>query len=107
MRTPINRKARRHGMTLVEAALVISTVFLLLFGIFEYGRFIMTRQVLESAAREGARYAAVHTHGKNTADVQDYTFTALADEQIQLEGFSKTSNISVYRANSDGSTYTA
>jgi Flp pilus assembly protein TadG len=85
-------------MTLVETALVISAALMVLFGIFEYGRFIMTRQLLENAAREGARYAVVHTYDKQTLDVQDVTLYAMAGQESQLEGFVHTSNVQVYRA---------
>jgi Flp pilus assembly protein TadG len=97
-----HRKAARPGLTVVEVAIVVSTVLLLLFGIFEYGRFLMTRQVMENAAREGARYAVVHTYDKSTADVQNVAFTALAGQDAQLEGFSKTSNIQVYLCDTNG-----
>lgn len=98
----VPNKCRRSAATTVEVAVIASVVLLLLFGLFEYGRFQMTRQLLENAAREGARYAVVHSYDKNTIDVQNVTFTALAGQESQLPGFVKTSNISVYRANASG-----
>lgn len=98
----VPHKSRRSAATTVEVAVIASVVLLLLFGLFEYGRFQMTRQVLENAAREGARYAVVHTYDKNTTEVQDVTFIALAGQESQLPGFIKTSNITVYRANAAG-----
>jgi len=52
---------RRGGATIVEAALVISILFLFMFGIFEYGRFLLVSQLMANAARDGARYASVNT----------------------------------------------
>jgi Flp pilus assembly protein TadG len=86
----------------VEITVVVATVLLLLFGIFEYGRFLMTRQILENATREGARYAVVHTYDRETIDVQNQAFSALAGQHSQLEGFSKTANIAVYRSDNSG-----
>lgn len=68
----------RRGAATVEAALVLPFVLLFLLGILEYGRFVMTTQVLTNAAREGAHYALAHTqpvtiqgvtYGNTDADV--------------------------------------
>jgi hypothetical protein len=54
-------KARRtRGQALVEFAMVAPFFFLLLFSIIEFGRAIYFIQILNNAAREGARYAIVH-----------------------------------------------
>ncbi|HXG11322.1 MAG TPA: TadE/TadG family type IV pilus assembly protein [Gemmataceae bacterium] len=103
MRTIRTRNAPRRATTVVEMALIAPIVLLLVFGILEYGRFLMTRQVLEHAAREGARYAVVHTYDKTTVNIQDVTFGALSGLDSQLEGFNKTSDIQVYRAAANGS----
>jgi hypothetical protein len=57
---------KRSGATIVETALVLSLLFLFLFAIFEYCRFLMVYQMLSNAARDGARYAA--THGDKSAN---------------------------------------
>ena len=52
---------RRHrGQALVEFALVAPVFFMLLFSIIEFGRALYYIQILNNAAREGARYAIVH-----------------------------------------------
>jgi len=58
---------RRHGATTVEMALVVPVVIMVLFGIFEYGRFLLVYQTLNNAAREGARYAVSRTDGTTTS----------------------------------------
>jgi Flp pilus assembly protein TadG len=58
---------RRRGMTLVETALVLTIFLMLLFGIFEYCRFIMVMHVTNNAARDGARYAAVNVNCSSDA----------------------------------------
>lgn len=69
---------RRRGASVVEAAFVLPLVIMFLLGILEYGRYVMTLQVLTNAAREGAHYALAHTepvtiqgvtYGNATSDV--------------------------------------
>ncbi|HVC96514.1 MAG TPA: TadE family protein [Pirellulales bacterium] len=61
---------KRRGATLVETALVLPMFFLFLLGIFEYGQYEMVRQVVENAARAGARYAVVNSADASTSQVQ-------------------------------------
>lgn len=77
-RTP---KARR-GLTLVETAIVIALVLLLIFGIYEYGRFVMVRQVIHNAAREGARLAVVSTNTLTESDIQNTVLNYMAGQQL-------------------------
>ena len=51
---------RRRGQALVEFSLVAPIFFFLIFGIIDFGRYVYYVQVLNNAAREGARYAIVH-----------------------------------------------
>jgi Flp pilus assembly protein TadG len=52
------------AQALVEFALVAPIFFLILFGIIDFGRYVYYTQILNNAAREGARYAIVHgEHG--------------------------------------------
>src|SRR6056297_2514825 len=50
----------RKGQAMVETIFVLPLLFLLIFGIIEFGRIYFTYSILSNAAREGARYAAVH-----------------------------------------------
>jgi Flp pilus assembly protein TadG len=68
----IRYRRGRHGHTrlpsraqaLVEFALVAPIFFLILFSIIDFGRYVYYVQILNNAAREGARYAIVHgSHG--------------------------------------------
>jgi Flp pilus assembly protein TadG len=49
-----------RGQALAEFALVAPIFFLLLFGLIDFGRYVYYVQILNNAAREGARYAIVH-----------------------------------------------
>jgi Flp pilus assembly protein TadG len=74
--TRFRRPARRRGAAVVESALVLSVFLLLLFGMFEYCRFLMVLQVSTNAARSGARYAVVNTDKPATFNAADYTDAA-------------------------------
>lgn len=50
----------RLGQALVEFAFVLPVFLLLVYSIIEFGRYVYTVQILNNAAREGARYAIVH-----------------------------------------------
>src|SRR6516225_6828952 len=52
----------RAGHTAVETAAVASVFLLFLFGILEYCRMIYVNEVVQNAAREGARYAIVNSY---------------------------------------------
>jgi len=56
------RRARRRtrGQALVEFSMVAPIFLLILFGIIDFGRYVYYVQILNNAAREGARYAIVH-----------------------------------------------
>jgi Flp pilus assembly protein TadG len=96
---------QRPAATLVEAAMVIGTLLILFFAIFEYGRFIMIKQVVENAAREGTRLAASanvsDTNSFNyqtTSAVQAYVNNALAGQTAALT----TPTVLVYLADAYG-----
>jgi hypothetical protein len=73
-RTAFATKARyqRRGTATVETALVLPLLLLFFLGIFEYEQYLSVRQVMENAARLGARYAVVNTSAASTAQVQSY-----------------------------------
>ena len=58
---------RSHGQAIAEFALVAPIFFLILFSIIDFGRYVYYVQILNNAAREGARYAIVH--GANSLPV--------------------------------------
>ena len=102
---------RRSGRSAVEAMLVLPVVITFLFGILEYGRYVMTMQVLTNAAREGARYALTHTqpvtvtnpvggalttYGNATTDVTNVVNKALGGQSLVGQ------TVDVYLSNSLG-----
>ena len=58
---PIGQANARRGATVVEFAVVSPLFFLFIFGLIEFGRYVMVQQALTNAAREGSRTAALVT----------------------------------------------
>ena len=84
-----NQKRRgvsERGSTIVESAIILLAFFMFVFGIFEAGRFLNTRQVLTNAAREGARLAVAPLSGTNT-------LPSTAEIQTRVDDFLASANI--------------
>jgi Flp pilus assembly protein TadG len=94
------RGPRRLGAAAVEFAFVAPILFMLLLGILEYCRFLMTVQLMNNAAREGARYTVVNTTAAlTTASIQTYVDNYMAGQgTAQLVNYTPSSNITVYQA---------
>ena len=56
----------QRGVAVVEGAVVLMGFLVLVFGIFEAGRFFNVQQVLTDASREGARLAVTPLSGTST-----------------------------------------
>src|SRR5689334_7980878 len=77
------RSTRRKGATEVETAVVFLLVTVLTVAIFEYGRVMMVREIVDNAAREGVRQAVTGTSTYTTADIQKIVFDRLAGQRLQ------------------------
>ncbi|MER3415903.1 MAG: hypothetical protein C4297_06790 [Gemmataceae bacterium] len=86
--------AARKGTYIVEFALFASLFFLFFFGILEYGRLIMVKQVMDHAARASARYAVVHTYDKTSSEVVTQALEHLSGVSNSLTGVS----VKLYKA---------
>jgi Flp pilus assembly protein TadG len=69
MRLAANRKVRR-GIAAVEVAVVLPVALVLMYAIFDSGRAIATKLLLDNAARAAVRQAAVGTTTLTTANLQ-------------------------------------
>jgi Flp pilus assembly protein TadG len=65
---PSKTRRCRHGVTVVECAVVLSVLLLFILGIVEFGRVMMVQHILTNGAREGARRAVVAN--PNQAEVE-------------------------------------
>lgn len=100
----IHVKSRR-GTTIVETALVLPLILLFIFGIMEYGRYLLCAQVVTNAAREGCRYAVTHTQpvtingtttGNATSDVTNQVTKFLAGQALTGQ------QVNVYQSDNQG-----
>jgi Flp pilus assembly protein TadG len=62
------RLNRQDGVAAVEFAIISTILFLILFGIIEFGKTYSQYEVLQGAAREGARRAAVRAPSSEVVD---------------------------------------
>ncbi len=71
---PVQGRRKRRGASAVEFAVVAPVIFLLIFGMIEFGRLVMVQQILTNAAREGARRAILQdaTAGAVIQTVRNY-----------------------------------
>jgi len=84
---------------MVEMAVVLGVFILLLFGIIEYCRMIWCQQVMTNAAREGTRYAVVHTDDSTVVqDTEDHTKQYLKGTENSLTNV----DVLVYKAGPTG-----
>jgi Flp pilus assembly protein TadG len=81
VRTTTSR-SRRRGVTAVEYSIVIGATLVLLLAIFEYGMFVMIRNMVDHAAREGARLAISNTHQLNTTDIENRVNAVLTNQRL-------------------------
>lgn len=67
----------------MEFAVVAPLFFMLIFGMFEFGRMIMVQQLLTNAARSGSRVAVVDgaTASETISTVKDYLEGGSVDPQ--------------------------
>ena len=68
-----HRTRGRRGSAIVEASLSLTVFCLLLFGVFEYCRYLFVLHTADLAAREGVRYASVNSDKPTTFDYTDFT----------------------------------
>ena len=85
------RRNRRSGATVVETAFILIPLLMFIFGIFEYGRFLMVRNLINNSAREGCRYALVNnTSTTINAEVQTVVNNYMSGQQSAFTGFTVT-----------------
>src|ERR1700722_3059932 len=80
MKTRTQRLSQRGGATIVETAVVLLIAVVLTLAIYEYSRYFMLSQLVNNAAREGARQAVVSTNTQSTATIQNTVVQYLASQ---------------------------
>jgi Flp pilus assembly protein TadG len=72
--------SNRQGATVVETALVLMVALILTLAVYDYGRYFMLSQLVNNAAREGARQAVANTNTQNTTMIQNTVVQYLANQ---------------------------
>jgi Flp pilus assembly protein TadG len=81
----------RRGATAVETAVVLIPLTMFVFGVFEYGRLLMSWNLLNNAAREGCRYAlANNTSTSISSDVQQIVTNVMGGQDANFGNFTVT-----------------
>jgi len=75
--------SNRRGATVVETAFVLMIALTLTLAIYDYGRYFMLSQLVNNAAREGARQAVANTNTQNTAMIQNTVVQYLANQNLK------------------------
>jgi len=79
-------KARHNsaerGQATVEYALVVPLIFLLVFGLIDFGRLFFTELTLQYALRAAARYAVTGNHRPNPANPSQMLTRVASIEQV-------------------------
>jgi Flp pilus assembly protein TadG len=70
----------RRAATIVETAVVLLIAMTFTFAIFDYGRYFLLSELVNNAAREGARQAVATTNTQNTAAIQATVVQYLANQ---------------------------
>ena len=74
------RRGRRRGAAALEFALVAPLFFIIVFTMFEFGRYMMVQQIITDTAREGARRALLE--GADPDAVEDFVLNMLEANTI-------------------------
>lgn len=99
------RAPRRRGAAAVETAVIMIPLTMLLFGVFEYGRFLMDLNLLDNAAREGCRFALVNnTDPAVGAKTQGIVDNFMAGRKASFVGGNVTATVSYPTPNHPGVT---
>jgi Flp pilus assembly protein TadG len=86
------QRRMRRGVVSVEAAIILPVAFMFMFAVFDFGRAICTKQLLENATRSAARQAVVGTTTLTISDIQ--TIVAHSMGAMALQGM----NVQIYQA---------
>ena len=74
----------QRGSVMVEFAMILPLLLIFFVGIVDFGFIIREHQILQNAAREGARISTLQTYSGNTAAVQNRVVQYLQQENITI-----------------------
>jgi Flp pilus assembly protein TadG len=98
----VSRLRREEGASMIEFAIVAPLLFVLLFGIIEFGLIMYDQAIITSASIEGARFAASYYTNPNNAtnspqvtcsEVQTYVTTVVTQTKYLISFASPASTV--------------
>jgi len=81
------RRNKEKGVIAVEIALILPFLVLLLLGALDFGLLVHHHQVIQNAAREGARFSAQHQigqHGITETDIKNRVVGYCAEQNVTI-----------------------
>ena len=85
----------QKGATLVEFAIIANVLFLLLFGMIEFGMYLYNQQVITNASREGARAGIVSADPRiSAAEIQQVVNTYCQSYLVTFGGANNPTTVS-------------
>jgi Flp pilus assembly protein TadG len=88
---PTERRRRQRGTQIVELAIALPLIALIVFMIVEGADFIRVHQVINNAAREGARFSVLPENSGHTGAIQSVVVTYANNNGVALT----TANVTV------------
>jgi Flp pilus assembly protein TadG len=93
------KTCHRRGTTIVEMTVVVTIFTMMMFGILEYCLIVYASNLIDNAAREGARYAVVNASDATLiSDTQTYVKSLMGGLDKNLSGYA----CNVYLADTNG-----
>src|SRR5262245_62006632 len=80
MKSPRNQR----GVAMVEFAMLLPLLTVLLIGILDFGLILREHQLLQNAAREGARFSSLPQNSGSVSTVKSVIKTYLSQENITI-----------------------
>jgi Flp pilus assembly protein TadG len=101
MRVHKTRRYSRPGAALIETAFIFIVLLVFMFGIFEFGRYMMVRQIVENAARTGARQAVTIPTSFTPAATCTAAVTSTITQNLAAQNLQNL-NVQIYQSDTSG-----
>ncbi|QVL31176.1 pilus assembly protein [Telmatocola sphagniphila] len=95
----LQKSKQRRGATTVEFAVVAPVVFMMIFGIIEWSRYVMALNVTQNAVREGTRFALARTDTLQTGISVTNVQQNVANFVSQMGSSLTNVTVTVYKTN--------
>jgi hypothetical protein len=97
-----NQKGRSRAQTMVEFALVLPILLVIIYGVLEVGRLILTYSIVVSASREAVRYGSATGLNAGIVRYCDTNGIKAAAQNVDFIGVIEDANIDICYDNGSG-----